>query len=103
MYSGPIPFDKESGDMVSWTYGDDQTVEWRPNTVFSAAMTLVDMERGRSAARFIVKDDAGHSYYLFMKDFMELLQKHSMQAGRTPPLKWQYCKRGTNYGVQVAE
>lgn len=89
--------------MVDWTYLGDTTIDWRPNAVFTAPMTLVDMHRGRSAAKFIVKDDAGHTYYLFMKDFMELLQRHSMRAGRTPPLKWQYCKRGANYGIQVAE
>lgn len=74
---------------------------WKPNAPFEAVMTLEGYSRGRSAANFDVVDENGVKYTIFMTDFVDLLQRHSVIAGKTEKLTWSFCKRGQNYGVRL--
>lgn len=76
--------------------------DWRPNTPFRAVLTVKDFSRGRSAANFDLEDRNGVPYTMFLKDFLELVQTTKIDAGKTEPLMWCFCKRGQNYGIQLA-
>lgn len=76
---------------------------WKPNAVFEASLCVEDYARGRSAANFIMKDSkTGVKYTMFLTDFLYLLQNHTLEKGTTPSLKWEFTKRGQNYGVKLA-
>jgi hypothetical protein len=105
MYKGQIPFDAKTGDQLNYMpYGwrEDPGIDWRPNEPFEAVMELCDIHRGRSAAHFVVKSNNRY-YTLFMIDLMDVLLQHGINKGKTPKLKWCFCKRGQNYGVQLYE
>lgn len=72
--------------------------EWRKNTPFSATLRLDSFQRGRSAAHFILKDDAGHEYTIFAKFLLEALQGDTCYSGWLHG-KWAFAKRGANYSI----
>lgn len=77
---------------------------WKPNEVFEANLAIESISRGRSAAHFDVKNmQTGAKYTMFLTDFLNLLKKHTLDRGETPRLKWQFTKRGANFGVMLAE
>jgi hypothetical protein len=88
-----IPFDKDGNQL---SYPDWRHNEWRDNYEFSTTLKIIDIERGRSAARFILEDEEGHTYQMFMKDMMNLLQGQKLEGN------WTFCKRGSNYGITPA-
>jgi hypothetical protein len=73
---------------------------WREVTPFLSVMRLVSMERGRSAAFFVVEDEQGHDYTLFMSDMEKILLGPGFANGVTPVLEWTASKKGTNYGIK---
>jgi len=79
----------------------DVPPDWRPNQVFRAILMIDNVERGRSAARFILKDKEGVKYVMFMTDMLDLLKHGTVGGGKTEYVAWRFCKRGQNYGIQL--
>jgi hypothetical protein len=106
VYTGQIPFDPKTGNPLPYAqiaYLNNRDVIWRDNEPFSATMNIVDFERGRSAAHFILKDEFGRQYVMFLTDLLYLIKNFRVESGKTTRLNWVFCKRGRNYGVQVFE
>lgn len=76
-----------------------QITEWREVDEFDAALTLMGMERGRSAAYFIWQEDYTHnSFPMFLVDMADLLKRDTVSFG-TVLTTWKIMKRGQNYGI----
>lgn len=93
-----------TGEMKTYTAHDGTTYErpeWKqveaPFIAFPPKrmrIRVIDMERGRSAARFTVQDiDTGTTYPLFMVDILKLLESVEFET------EWHSAKRGQNYGI----
>jgi len=119
-----VPLDR-NGNMVSWPEGwseatgetrkikrtiggEVQEMDWpvykrveAPFVAmppFNARMKVIDMERGRSAARFTLQDiDTGKTYPMFMVDILAMLENITFEG------TWASQKRGANYGVMRIE
>ena len=103
-----IPFDQK-GNMQgypmdtwkgSWPNNVRVGPEWRDNVPFEATLEYVGFYRGRSAAGMCFKDEQGHEFPMFMKDFEAVVP--FMIAGSVRGT-WRGTKRGANYGVQLQE
>lgn len=78
-------------------------VDWRPNEPFYASLDLVDMERGRSAARFIWNHGATRTRYpMFMAGMLNIAQNEIIHHGEAMGW-WIVVKRGQNYGIERYE
>lgn len=94
------PYDKTTGNLLSYVYDDeDSRVDFRKNVPFEATMKFTDMERGQSAARFIVTDEHGKTYPMFMSSALKLLQSSIIINGSVLA-DWIVVKRGSNYGIE---
>lgn len=88
-----VPYD-DNGNMRHYPESWNGGLVWKDNDQFFARMKVVGMERGRSAARFIVEDTStGKRYPLFMKDMLEMIQGQEFLG------TWSARKRGQNYGI----
>jgi hypothetical protein len=115
-----VPFDGH-GNLESWVgedIGTDRPVQsryggkpdawdlddatyWRPATPFHATLRLDRLERGRSAATFIWKDDAtGAEYPMFGQWLCNAIQKGDLIKGVVTG-RWGYAKRGANYSIEL--
>jgi hypothetical protein len=112
-YKGKIPFRARNGDLLSYPGSDyerDETTgkyrpvdpEWRDNYQFHARLKVVDVSRGRSAARFVLEDLGGTKYEMFMIDILKLTER-GIDPGGYVTGDWTFCKRGSNYGITPAE
>lgn len=72
--------------------------EWRDNAPFAATLRVSDFRRGRSAAHFIIKDDAGREYTMFAKFLLDALQNDTCFNGWLHG-QWAFVKRGPNYSI----
>lgn len=119
-YSSRNPNYDGTGDWTErrWTYdassgepGHYREVkgEWRKIEPFSGFMFFDDWERGRSAVRLWWRDQDGHKYPMFMKDFADILHagKIGSSAMNGKPTGssvfgfWTVQKRGANYGIRL--
>lgn len=119
LYAGQIPWDDNGpmsyaenwatgkyempdGTIVdSWREGAKGIFEppiWRDNEPFEATMTFTGVTRGRSAARFILEDENGVHYEMFMSDALNLIQTSTLKKGAVPGT-WAFSKKGQNYGL----
>lgn len=74
---------------------------WKPATPFHATLRLDRLERGRSAATFIWKDDAtGAEYPMFGQWLCNAIKKGDLSKGVIAG-RWGYAKRGSNYSVEL--
>ncbi len=100
-------YDREADErvQVGWTLCEyashyNNQIEWRPNDPFYATLDLVDMERGRSAARFIWNNGATRTHYpMFMTGMLDLAKNHVIELGEVIGW-WIAVKRGANYGIE---
>lgn len=77
---------------------------WIDIPKFEARMQVTGMERGRSAARFTVKDTkTGVEYPVFMSDMLTLVTTTDFSQGFTELLHWEVCKKGSNYALRMAK
>lgn len=74
--------------------------EWLPNEPFEATLTLIELERGRSAARFWWKDQEGTHYPMFGQGIVEMLLGKTLDHGVVSGT-WIAVKRGANYGIEA--
>lgn len=96
----------EQNVQVGWqlaSYAGYGTPEWRPNEPFHATLDLVDMERGRSAARFIWNHGATRTRYpMFMAGMLDIAKNTVIDYGAVTGW-WIVVKRGQNYGIEGYE
>lgn len=100
-------YDREAGKSVqigwqlaSYASHYSEQIEWRPNEPFYASLDLVDMERGRSAARFIWDHGATRTHYpMFMAGMLDLAKSTFIHHGEAVGW-WIVVKRGENYGIE---
>lgn len=109
-----IPFEEDGSQMAytsashdelpSYSYASgsyQKAGEWRDNYEFEATLTVESMERGRSAARFILRDEHGRRFTMFMTDMLELIQTAELIAYGHIDGRWTFQKRGANYGIKL--
>ena len=94
---------------MEYTYGSpgeqkDQgkdPIDWRPNEPFEATLTIRELERGRSAARFWFEDEKTMTRYPFFgQTLVDMLSASEMKNGKVHG-KWIVVKKGANYGIEL--
>lgn len=105
----------DEDDTSPWTRYKTEVVdgEWRKNEPFRAFLTYDSWYKGRSAVRINWRDQDGHKYPMFMKDFDALMHSGKIGAAtsngqdfsRTSSAFgfWHVVKRGANYGLALLE
>lgn len=92
--------------LLEYTYGSPDRpspgVTYHPNTPFTATLRLIELERGRSAARFWWEDEVGTRYPMFGQGVVEMLQNVDLHRGVVSGT-WIAVKRGANYGIELYE
>jgi hypothetical protein len=100
IYQGKVPYHK--GELLSypdsWLMKDG---EWRDNAPFTASMIVSGYGRGRSSAYFILKNEQGKSFPMFMTDMTDLIERTVIRCGVITGETWVVTKRGQNYGVKL--
>lgn len=96
-YPGPDRAPYRQGSLQEYAgWGE---VEWRDNDPFKTTLVLVGTERGRSAMRFIWRDQDDNRFPMFATDMAALAMSalgvdHGVATGQ-----WIVMKRGANYGI----
>lgn len=101
-----VPY--KDGSLMSYAGSYSTGVEWRKNLPFYRTLFYKTYERGVSAARFIWKDDEGHTYPMFMTDMDALLTEGEVRSAAFSNIRgpsrisgnWIVTKRGQNYGIK---
>jgi hypothetical protein len=97
-----IPFDF-NGHMVSYpTYKGTL----RDNYEFTAKLTLVDFERGRSAMSFIYSDPSGTTYSMFLCEFRKLTELYHLGILENIASvygRWTFRKQGANFTITLID
>lgn len=73
--------------------------EWRPNDPVYRTLDLGGIERGRSAARFVWRDEHGHTFPMFMTDVVDLMGSRTGVYDGVIEGHFVIVKRGANYGL----
>ncbi len=108
-----IPFNK--GSMMEYTGGKPPALagvvvpppvnswypdEWRDNYTFEAALKMTGQSRGRSAARFSVKNlKNGEAYSMGMSSFYDAVVTFGVKPGGIIEGKWTFRKQGSNFSL----
>lgn len=95
------PYDEKDNLLeypTEWIKGG---VTWKPIKPFKTTLWIEGMERGRSAARFIWKDEKGHTYPMFMRDMLDVVKTATILSGGVSDT-WVVRKSGSNYGIALA-
>lgn len=97
------PFDGD-GNMLHYpdNFYMNRDGGWRQVQPFEATLTIVGLNRGRSAAYLTVVDEAGHNYPLFITDLVDIIQNRDIIGGRLTG-RWAVRKRGQNFGIGPAK
>jgi len=104
----PVTRDREEmlkyvGKIYEYNQNGSDCYKWVQNHMWSDTMVLDGLERGRSAAHFIIYSEvSGKRYYMFMKDMVDMIKNHTIENGRISGC-FTYAKRGQNYGIKYAE
>jgi len=104
MYKGLIPFSTKDGSQLHYVSTWELTkglVKMEPNSEFLDTLTFTGFCRGRSAAYAeFVCHQTGAGVIVFLHDFEPMIPL--MHQGRITG-KFTFCKRGKNYGCQLAK
>jgi len=96
-----VAFYKMNGNLVDYPENRyDEEYEWIENHEFEAILTIDTYHRGRSSVKFILKDDSGTCYEMFVTDMLNLVKTAKIENGKVHG-KWTFCKRGANYGIKM--
>lgn len=112
-----IPFDEKGRflDFVRIRNGEPyKGIVWQDNFEFAGPVKVVGMERGRSAARYVIEVtpfvapdplivDGPVRAIMFMTDFLAAIQKKGALPGGLIPGTFTFVKRGQNYGVKLVD
>jgi len=94
-----IPF-TEDGVMLDWISPPSSMWKYtRDNFEFDSVMTIVGTRRGRSAAKFVLKDAGGRPYTMFMSEMLNMAKNAIIRRGSVEGT-WTFCKRGENYSLR---
>lgn len=94
---------QESPALREYAGGYEKDLEWKPNEPFTATLSIVSLERGRSAARFWFEhSETGVLYPVFGQGLVEILAKSNVYAGEVSGT-WIVVKKGQNYGIELYE
>jgi hypothetical protein len=84
-----------------WNGRGGDRIEWRDNVPFEATLTIRNLERGRSAARFWFEDvDNQVRYPFFGQTLVDMLSESVMDHGKVTGT-WIVVKKGSNYGIEL--
>jgi len=103
-----IPFDKQGNQLhyPDSSYERDGDgykkvgPEWRKNEPFHDSLTFVGFSRGRSAANLDFRRENGTNVTVFLKEFCDMVPH---MVGGVIKGKFQFTKRGQNYGCLLIE
>lgn len=86
----------EAGEIV-----EVPTYVWKENFEFEATLEVYGITRGRSAARFRLRNTEApfERYEMFMTCVEDLLVNGEVSKGRITG-RWTFCKRGSNYSLK---
>lgn len=87
--------------MTAYPEGYRGGVDWRPNEPLRRDLKLINLERGRSSARFWWRDSDGVEYPMFGQGLTEMLQAVKLDSGWVRGETWIAVKRGANYGIEL--
>lgn len=83
------------------TMGRNAVIDWRPNDPFTATLTIRELDRGRSAARFWFEDEVNQIRYPFFgQTLVDMLTNSVMDHGKVTGT-WIVVKKGSNYGIEL--
>lgn len=86
---------------MEYVNGWEKDIEWVSNEPFETTLKIVELERGRSAARFWFEDIySGTRYPFFGQGLVEMLSQTNMDHGVVSGT-WIAVKRGANYGIEI--
>ena len=102
MYKGKIPFTDGGGLCFYAEQFTPQPFIWADNVLFDATLTFEFFERGRSAAHAVFKTSKGRRMSMFLVDLEEAIHRGVFNGGKITG-KFEFCKRGQNYGVKLSE
>ena len=92
-----VPF--KDGKYLKYRYHEHEMVS---ADSFSGEMLIQHSDRGLSAATiWWLCADNGHTYPMFLTDFVELVRESKIDYG-TANGTWKFVKRGQNYGIALA-
>lgn len=99
------PSAEPAGSLLEYTVrspGEDHTdVVWRENVPFKDTLQIVEIERGRSAARFVWEAADGRRFPMFMTDMLATA-RHGIGPTGLVSSEWVAVKKGQNYGIALA-
>jgi hypothetical protein len=103
-----IPFDK-NGDLLTYVDKNDiafsngflGVAEWMENYEFDDTFHITSYIRGRSSIAFEMTSCLDKKrYYMFVSDFVEMIQSSVVDKGLVRG-RWTFCKKGCNYGMKL--
>lgn len=95
------PVDSE-GNMLEYEYCYGAPVAaWIPMEPFSATLSFIKYEKGRSSLRFILSDVASRATYSMMAQSIDEFVQNAHNGILTA--RWKPVKRGANYGLILEE
>jgi hypothetical protein len=103
-----IPFD-QNGNMLTYVNRDGKSfsggyieeVVWKENYEFADTFHITNYVRGRSSIAFeLISCGDGKRYYMFVSDFVEMVQSSVVEKGVVSGT-WTFCKKGCNYGMKL--
>ena len=97
------PEGRVKGSLWHYPAFDEAQVEWIDNHEFEADLKLVNMQRGRSAAYFLLEAEDKRLFPMFMVDFYNLCVEFGIQGGAPLTRRWTFAKRGTNFGIMAVK
>lgn len=99
-----IPFSKHTGEMLSYTWGCDESnpnIDWKDNYVFDDELKYVSYIGGRSSMSMKVESlRDGRRYNMFWTYFDDCIRRDNNGPGPTFSGKWTFVKTGQNYSVK---
>lgn len=113
MYEGKIPFSLERRAQLA--YDNGRVGAWFDNIIFIATLKITTFGRGRSSAVFygtlsevdwLESDEyrnllEGCEVSIFMSDMLSIMQHQNIIQEKVHSAKFNFCKRGSNYGLQL--
>ena len=96
-----------TGDLYNFSYGPEgensERYIWVKNEIRYRTIKITGLERGRSAAHFKAIDaKTGEQFTIFMVDLLNIILTGAIVKGEVTG-NFEYCKRGSNYGIHLAE
>lgn len=95
-----VPYNAERMEYTTYPAWNSTYV---PADSFNATLEVENFSRGRSAATIYLKGVDGTIYPMFLTDFVDLVKTYlpDYEMPGCYTLKWEFVKRGANYGIRA--